>query len=58
MDHFLAVSDLSPAEVQGSAGSRSAIEKGVFRRGESTIVQRESAGHDLPETQPADARLV
>ena len=58
MKHFLAISDLSSGEVQDLLDLAIKLKRGIFQERQPALFQGQGAGYDLPEAQPADARLV
>ena len=58
MKHFLAISDLSSGEVQDLLDLAIKLKEEYFKKGNPPYFKGQGAGHDLPEAQPADARLV
>ena len=58
MEHFLDIFDHSPEELQDILDLADPFEEGIFCRWQPAAFQGQSAGDDLPKTQPADTRLV
>ena len=58
MKDFLSISDYSSDEIQDLLDLAVKLKKQYFKKGNKTDFQRQGAGDDLPEAQPAHARFV
>ena len=57
MKDFIAISDYSPEEIEDLLDLAVKLKKQHFKKGQQTDLSRQSAGNDLPKTEPAYARF-